>query len=148
MRVLANCHPSIHRFASMQFSGVKCALLDQVIARAYEHGATHVTASADVKNRKADAFLCHNGFWPVGNNRFFCAPVGTPVLAENLHRPSDSAVAYKNVRTFIKYSPGVSKGGCGLSQPTAPLCLSIDVRTRGLCGMRSRGACCVLPEAN
>jgi mycothiol synthase len=54
--------------------GLGSALLDRALARAHEHGATHVTAAADVKNRKADAFLRHNDFWPVGNNRFMRAP--------------------------------------------------------------------------
>lgn len=59
--------------------GLGSALLDRALTRAHEHGATHVTAAADVKNRKADAFLRHNGFWPVGNNRLFCAPAGIPL---------------------------------------------------------------------
>jgi mycothiol synthase len=75
--IYAATHPDWRR------RGVGSALLERALARAHEHGATHVTAAADVKNREADAFLCHNGFWPVGNNRFFCASAGIPLAEPN-----------------------------------------------------------------
>jgi mycothiol synthase len=54
--------------------GLGSALLDHALTRAREHGATHVTAAANVRNTAADAFLCHHGFYPAGNNRFMRAP--------------------------------------------------------------------------
>lgn len=57
------------------------ALLGHALVRAREHGATHATAAAEVRNSVANMFLRHHGFQHVGDNRFFCAPAGIP-LAE------------------------------------------------------------------
>lgn len=56
-------------------------LLDHALLRAREHGATHATTAAEVRNRVANIFLCHHDFQRVGNNRFFYAPADIP-LAE------------------------------------------------------------------
>lgn len=73
--IYAAVHPDWRR------RGLGGALLDRALSRAHEHGATHVTAAADMNNKQADTFLCHNGFELVGNNRFFYAPAGV-LLAE------------------------------------------------------------------
>ena len=59
--------------------GLGSTLLERMLTRAVEMGATHVTAAADIKNKGADAFLLRNGFQHAGNNRFMRAPAGIPL---------------------------------------------------------------------
>jgi GNAT superfamily N-acetyltransferase len=61
--------------------GLGSALLDRALARAHEHGANHVTAAADVKNKGAEEFLLRHGFRHAGDNRFMQAAAGI-LLAE------------------------------------------------------------------
>lgn len=60
-------------------NGLGSALLERAFVRAHEHGASHVTVAADIKNAGAREFLLHRDFEHAGNNRFMQAPAGIPL---------------------------------------------------------------------
>jgi GNAT superfamily N-acetyltransferase len=71
--IFAAIHPEWRR------KGLGSELLSLAIARAREHGASHVTAAVNAKNKAAGEFLLRNGFRHAGNNRFMQAPTGVVI---------------------------------------------------------------------
>jgi len=70
--------------------GLGTALLDRTLARAKEHGASHVTAAIDMKNEGSREFLYRHGFTHAGDNRFMQAAEG--IHLDEPHWPSGYSV--------------------------------------------------------